>query len=84
MLGLPEDEDIDSNTVNGLVQEKTCHLPTVGDHFTLGDFEGVVTRTARRRVTEVRLTQTVSPAQEDEKEKDKARFSRLAQRTESR
>ncbi len=26
-LGLPEDEDIDSNTVNGLVQEKTCHLP---------------------------------------------------------
>ena len=26
-LGLPEDEDIDSNTVNGLVQEKTHHLP---------------------------------------------------------
>ena len=36
MLGLPEDEDIDSNTVNGLVQEKTCHLPKVGDRFTLG------------------------------------------------
>ena len=33
-LDLPEDEDIDSNTVNGLVQEKTRHLPKVGDHFT--------------------------------------------------
>ncbi len=54
-LGLPEDEDIDSNTVNGLVQEKTCHLPKVGDRFTLGD-DGVVTRTAKRRVTEVRAT----------------------------
>ena len=41
-LGLPEDEDIDSNTVNGLVQEKTCHLPKVGDRFTLGEYDGVV------------------------------------------
>ena len=48
-LDLPEDEDIDSNTVNGLVQEKTCHLPKVGDHFSLGEYDGVVTRTARRR-----------------------------------
>ena len=55
-LGLPEDEDIDSNTVNGLVQEKTCRLPKVGDRFTLGSYDGVVTRTAKRRVTEVRLT----------------------------
>ena len=39
-LGLPEDEDIDSNTVNGLVQEKTCHLPKVGDHFTAGRLRG--------------------------------------------
>ena len=77
----PEDEDIDSNTVNGLVQEKTCHLPKVGDHFTLGGYEGVVTRTARRRVTEVRLSLT--PAQDEDKDKDK-RFSRLPQRTESR
>lgn len=36
-LDLPEEEDIDSNTVNGLVQEKTCHLPKVGDRFTLGE-----------------------------------------------
>ena len=43
-LDLPEDEDIDSNTVNGLVQEKTCHLPKVGDHFSLGEYDGVVTR----------------------------------------
>ena len=55
-LDLPEDDEIDSNTVNGLVQEKTCHLPKVGDRFTLGSYTGVVTRTARRRVTEVRFT----------------------------
>ena len=84
-LDLPEDEDIDSNTVNGLVQEKTCHLPKVGDHFTLGGYEGVVTRTARRRVTEVRLNLTTPPAQDEDKDKDKdKRFSRLPQRTESR
>ena len=82
-LDLPEDEDIDSNTVNGLVQEKTCHLPKVGDHFQLNDYEGVVTRTARRRVTEVRFTHTAPAPQDDEKDKDK-RFSRLAQRTEGR
>lgn len=82
-LGLPEDEDIDSNTVNGLVQEKTHHLPKVGDHFQLNDYEGVVTRTARRRVTEVRFTHTAPAPQDDEKDKDK-RFSRLAQRTEGR
>ena len=84
-LDLPEDEDVDSNTVNGLVQEKTCHLPKVGDHFTLGGYEGVVTRTARRRVTEVRLNLTAPPAQDEDKDKDKdKRFSRLPQRTESR
>ena len=82
-LELPEDEDIDSNTVNGLVQEKTHHLPKVGDHFQLNDYEGVVTRTARRRVTEVRFTHTTPAPQDDEKDKDK-RFSRLAQRTEGR
>jgi putative hemolysin len=83
-LDLPEEEDIDSNTVNGLVQEKTCHLPKVGDRFTLGKYDGVVTRTAKRRVTEVRLT-PAAPAEDAEKddEKDK-RFSRLAQRGENR
>ena len=69
-LDLPEDEDIDSNTVNGLVQEKTRHLPKVGDHFTLDHFEGVVTRTARRRVTEVRLSPISEPEEKGE-EKDK-------------
>ena len=83
-LDLPEEEDIDSNTVNGLVQEKTCHLPKVGDRFTLGEYDGVVTRTAKRRVTEVRLT-PAAPAEDAAKddEKDK-RFSRIAQRGESR
>ena len=75
-LGLPEDEDIDSNTVNGLVQEKTCHLPKVGDRFTLGGYDGVVTRTAKRRVTEVRLT----PAEKPEPEKnddEKSHYGRM-------
>ena len=75
-LGLPEDEDIDSNTVNGLVQEKTCHLPKVGDRFTLGSYDGVVTRTTKRRVTEVRLT----PAEKPEPEKDddeKSHYGRM-------
>ena len=75
-LDLPEDEDIDSNTVNGLVQEKTCHLPKVGDRFTLGEYDGVVTRTAKRRVTEVRLTPAEKP--EPKKEEDeKPHFNRL-------
>ena len=83
-LDLPEDEDIDSNTVNGLVQEKTCRLPKVGDRFALGKYEGVVTRTAKRRVTEVRLTPN-TPAEDTEKEDEKEkRFSRLTQRGESR
>ncbi len=83
-LDLPEEEDIDSNTVNGLVQEKTCHLPKVGDRFTLGEYDGVVTRTAKRRVTEVRLT-PAAPAEDAEKEDEKdKRFSRIAQRGESR
>ena len=69
-LDLPEEEDIDSNTVNGLVQEKTCHLPKVGDRFTLGEYDGVVTRTAKRRVTEVRLTPAEKPdIKKDEEEK---------------
>ena len=71
-LGLPEDEDIDSNTVNGLVQEKTCHLPKVGDRFTLGEYDGVVTRTAKRRVTEVRFTPIPAPAEkEDDHDREK-------------
>ena len=75
-LGLPEDEDIDSNTVNGLVQEKTCHLPKVGDRFTLGSYDGVVTRTAKRRVTEVRLTPVEKP--EPEKDDDeKSHYGRM-------
>ena len=86
-LDLPEDEDIDSNTVNGLVQEKTRHLPKVGDHFTLGSYTGVVTRTARRRVTEVRFTAAAQDPHDPEKEKDdekEKRLSRLASRVENR
>ena len=78
-LDLPEDEDIDSNTVNGLVQEKTCHLPKVGDHFSLGEYDGVVTRTARRRVTEVRLTPADPAAAPDSADEREKRFPRLSQ-----
>ena len=75
-LGLPEDEDIDSNTVNGLVQEKTCRLPKVGDRFTLGGYDGVVTRTAKRRVTEVRLTPAEKPDTKKDEE-EKGHFGRI-------
>ena len=77
-LDLPEDEDIDSNTVNGLVQEKTRHLPKVGDHFTLDHFEGVVTRTARRRVTEVRLSPIPEPEEKGEDKEKSDREKRLS------
>ena len=77
-LDLPEDEDIDSNTVNGLVQEKTRHLPKVGDHFTLDHFEGVVTRTARRRVTEVRLSPIPDPEEKGEDKEKSDREKRLS------
>ncbi len=77
-LDLPEDEDIDSNTVNGLVQEKTRHLPKVGDHFTLDHFEGVVTRTARRRVTEVRLSPIPEPEEKAEDKEKSDREKRLS------
>ena len=69
-LDLPEDEDIDSNTVNGLVQEKTHHLQG-GRPFPAERLRSVVTRTARRRVTEVRFTHTAPAPQDDEKDKDK-------------
>ncbi|MEE0800513.1 MAG: hemolysin family protein [Gemmiger sp.] len=54
-LSIPEDQDIDSITVSGLVQEKTGHLPKVGDRFTLDRYDGVVTKTVHRRVLEVSL-----------------------------
>lgn len=54
-LNIPEDEEIDSNSVSGLVQEKTITLPKVGDRFRMGDYEGTVTRVSRRRVLQVRM-----------------------------
>ena len=54
----------------------SCHLPKVGDRFTLGSYDGVVTRTAKRRVTEVRLT----PAEKPEPEKnddEKSHYGRM-------
>ena len=78
ILNLPEDEDIDSNTVNGLVQEKTGHLPKVGDRFALGSYDGVVTRTAKRRVTEVRLTPVEKKPEPRKEEEERSHFSRIA------
>lgn len=48
-------ENIDSNTVSGLVQELMDHLPKVGDRFEFAEYDGVVTRTSKRRVQEIRL-----------------------------
>lgn len=54
-LSAPEDDEIDSITVSGLVQEKTNRLPKVGDRFTFDRFDGIVTKAAHRRVLEVSL-----------------------------
>ncbi|MDO4616348.1 MAG: hemolysin family protein [Lachnospiraceae bacterium] len=54
-LDIPEDPEVDSNSVSGLVQEKMPTLPKVGDRFTVGNYEGVVTRVSRRRVLQVRM-----------------------------
>ena len=44
----------------------------MGDHFTLDNFNGVVTRTAKRRVTEVRFTPIPAPAEkEDDHDREK-------------
>ena len=75
-LGIKEDDDIDAVAIGGLVQEKLSRLPKVGDRFTLGGYDGVVTRTAKRRVTEVRLT----PAEKPEPEKnddEKSHYGRM-------
>ena len=54
-LSIPEDEEISSMTVSGLVQEATSRLPKVGDRFIIDRYDGEVTRVAHRRVLEVRL-----------------------------
>ena len=64
-LEIPRQEGSDSNTVNGLLQDMTGHLPKLGDGFRLGDYSGVVTHTARRRVTEIRLTPIPRRPEED-------------------
>lgn len=66
-LSIPEDREIDSITVSGLVQEKTGRLPKVGDHFTIDRYDGVVTKTAHRRVLEVTLRErkVIAPAPEE-------------------
>lgn len=54
-LNIIPEEEIDSISVSGLVQECTGRLPKVGDHFRVGNYEGVVTKAAHRRVLEVSL-----------------------------
>lgn len=76
-LGIPPQET-DSNTVNGLLQDLTGHLPKVGDGFRLGNYAGVVTHAARRRVTEVRLTPRPAPPEPEEAPSPR-RFSHTAE-----
>ena len=73
-------QDSDSNTVNGLLQDITGHLPKVGDGFRLGNYSGVVTHTARRRVAEIRLT-PIPPRPEDSENPAPRRFSRSTPET---
>lgn len=75
-LSIPEDEEIDSITVSGMVQEKTSRLPKVGDHFRIGRYEGVVTKTAHRRVLEVSLRETEEPVKKDKEKRDKDKRDR--------
>ena len=78
-LDIPPQET-DSNTVNGLLQDLTGHLPKVGDGFRLGNYSGVVTHTARRRVAEIRLT-PIPPKPEDTETPVPRRFSRTSEST---
>ena len=78
-LDIPPQET-DSNTVNGLLQDLTGHLPKVGDGFRLGNYNGVVTHAARRRVTEVRLTPRPAPPEPAEEQAPSGRwFSHTAE-----
>ena len=72
-LSIPEQEDIDSITVSGMVQEKTSRLPKVGDHFTIDRYEGVVTKTAHRRVLEVSLRENKALVPGNDRERDRER-----------
>lgn len=65
-LDIPDDEEVDSNSVSGLVQEKMITLPKVGDRFTVGVYEGVVTRVSRRRVLQVRMKALPQPEEKEE------------------
>ncbi|OUQ36737.1 hemolysin family protein [Faecalibacterium sp. An122] len=76
-LDIPPQET-DSNTVNGLLQDLTGHLPKVGDGFRLGNYSGVVTHTARRRVAEIRLT-PIPPRPEENENPAPRRFSRSSE-----
>ena len=53
---LSTQETSDSISVSGFVQEKLGRLPKTGDRFAFGKYIGTVTRTAHRRVLEIRLT----------------------------
>ena len=77
-LSIPEDREIDSITVSGLVQEKTGRLPKVGDHFTIDRYDGVVTKTAYRRVLEVSLRErkVIAPAPEERSREHSRREAR--------
>lgn len=69
-LGVRIDAEIDALdaiTISGLVQEQNGRLPKVGEKFTLGGYEGTVTKTAHRRVLEVRLVKAEQPQPEPEK-----------------
>ena len=64
-LSIPEDEEISSMTVSGLVQEATSRLPKVGDKFTIDRYDGEVTRAAHRRVLEVRLRENPADGKDE-------------------
>ncbi|MDO4475728.1 MAG: hemolysin family protein [Lachnospiraceae bacterium] len=75
-LGIREDDSIDAVSISGLVQDQLHRLPKVQDQFTLPGYEGIVTRTAKRRVVEVRLKAVKSDAEKAAGETSKNKTAR--------
>ena len=60
------DEELDISTVGGWVVEQFGRIPRVGEEFDYGPLHVCVSKRAPRRVTEVIITKTQQPEDEEE------------------
>lgn len=60
------DEELDISTVGGWVVEQFGRIPRVGEEFDYGSLHVCVSKRAPRRVTEVIITKTQQPEEEEE------------------